>query len=165
MFFLQNLNGGGAERVTVNIINLLDKDKYEIHLVLVKKEGNYISLIPDYVLFHELNFSKTIFSIFKLNKKIKELSPDIIYSTLFRTHIAVNFALKCMVKKPKTIFRIQNSPKLVLENNRLSWIQRILLESALKRANLIIAQTPQMKEEIVHYHKVNREKIDVFIND
>ena len=164
IFFLQNLNGGGAERVSMNIINLLDKDKYEIHLVLVKKKGAYLNLIPSYVKVYELGFSKTMFSVFKLRKKINELQPDIIYSTLFRTHIAVHFALQGLAYRPKTIFRMQNSPKLVLENKRLPWIQRVFLEKALKHATKVIAQTPQMKEEVVFYHKVMAKKIEVFIN-
>ncbi len=80
LFFLQTLNGGGAERVTVNIIKGLDRDKFEVILLLVNREGVYLDLIPKDVSIYSLDSSKTLFSILKLRKKIKEIKPDIIYS-------------------------------------------------------------------------------------
>jgi len=164
LFFLQTLNGGGAERVTVNIIKGLDRDKFEVILLLVNREGVYLDLIPKDVSIYSLDSSKTLFSILKLRKKIKEIKPDIIYSTLYRTHIALYLALIGISHKPKSIMRMPNSPKLVLENRQISSINRFLLEIALKNSDLVLAQTPEMKEEIAHFHKIDKDKIEVLLN-
>jgi len=49
LFTLPNLNGGGAERVIINIIKTLDKDKFDMKLLLIDKIGVYFEYVPDYV--------------------------------------------------------------------------------------------------------------------
>lgn len=164
MFFLPSLHGGGAERVAVNLIRKLDKQQYDIHLVLVDKVGTYLDLIPDYVNIHNLNSKKTILSTLKLRKKIILLQPDIIFSTLIRAHIALDLALTGITSKPKLIYRSPNSPKLLLENHELNILTRYFLNRAYNNANKIIAQTPEMKDEIAKYHGVLRDKIIVITN-
>lgn len=164
IFFLPTLNGGGAERVTVNILKQLDREKYDIHLVLVTKVGEYLDLIPNDIAIHILNSRKTIYAILKLRKIIRILDADIVYSTLYRTHIVLAMSLLGIKNKPSTILRMPNSPKLVIENNEINLLTQAFLNIALKRATKIVAQTPQMKEEIAFYHKVSLSKIDIIIN-
>jgi glycosyltransferase involved in cell wall biosynthesis len=164
IFFLPGLHGGGAERVAVNILRKLDSQKHEIHLVLTEKKGRYLELIPEHVAVHDLKVSKTMFSILKLRKFVLLLNPDIIFSTLFRTHIAIDLALVGLTNKPKIVYRSPNSPKLLLENNQLSLIMKTLLRRAYKNADTIIAQTPEMKDEIIKYHKIKKDKIIVMLN-
>ena len=164
VFFLPTLNGGGAERVSVNIMRQLDIQIYDIHLILVQKVGEYLELVPKYVEIHNLESKKTLYSILKLRKTIKSLQPDIIYSTLYRSHIVLFFSLFFIRDRYKTIFRMPNSPKLIIQNHEISNTTKWLLDIALKSATRVIAQTPQMREEIAQYHFVKRDKIEVIIN-
>ena len=56
------------------------------------------------------------------------------------------------------------SPKLLIEQDGINVIFKFLLDRVLNRATLVVAQTPEMKDEIAFYHNVNREKIGVLIN-
>jgi glycosyltransferase involved in cell wall biosynthesis len=161
---MPNLDGGGAERVIVNIIKQLEKDKYEIYLVLVKAKGDYIDLIPKNVKIIDLKSKRILYSLFKLRNVIKDINPEILFSSLFDTNILLYLASFGLLKKKKLIMRSPNSPKLVIENNSLSKLKRFLLEKAYQKANLIIAQTPEMKEEINKFHSIKKEKIEVFLN-
>jgi len=164
LFYLPSLNGGGAERVTVNILRLLDEEKYDITLVLVNKIGKYIDLLPSFIQVYDLKMQKTILSVFKLRKLIIQLKPDIIYSTLLRTHITLYFALLNLEKVPKVVLRSPNSPKLLIENNQLTILNKIFLNTAYNKANLVIAQTPEMKEELHLFNHIEKNKIKVFLN-
>ncbi len=164
MFVLPTLNGGGAERVAVNILRQLDLKKFKVTLVLVEKTGILLELIPSNIEIIDLGAKKTMFSILKLRKIISRVKPDIIFSTLIRTHIAVELALTGIKKRPKIIYRSPNSPKLLLENNQLSVLMRKLLERAYRNADLILAQTPEMKDEIEKFHGIEANKITVFLN-
>ena len=164
LFFLPHLVGGGAERVTINIIKQLDKSSFDITLVVLSKEGPAYKFLPNNLSLIELNISRTIFSIFKLRKTIKKINPDIVFSSLFRSHIALYFSLLGILKKPKVILRSPNSPKLILERKELSLYMKKLLDIVYRNADKIIAQTPEMRDEIVKYHFVDEKKIEVFLN-
>jgi len=164
MFYLPNLHGGGAERITVNFIRELDPQKFSIVLVLVKNIGAYKSLIPAHVIIHDLKINKTIFSLLHIRKLIKTLEPDIVFSTLFRTHYILYMALLGLTYKPLIVMRSPNSPSLVIKNKQINFIQKKLLDYSYDRADLIIAQTPEMKSEIVRFHNVDKSKIEILIN-
>ena len=164
LFFLPHLVGGGAERVTINIIKQLDKNLYDVVLVVLSKNGPAYKLIPNDLHVIELNINRTIFSILKLRKVVQNINPDIIFSSIFRGHIALYFALLGVSLKPKIFLRSPNSPKLILERNELSLYMKKLLDLVYKNADKIIAQTPEMKDEIIKYHFVQSDKIEVLLN-
>lgn len=49
LFVMSTLYNGGAERSLVNLLQALPADRYEIELLLFKKEGNFLPLVPEYV--------------------------------------------------------------------------------------------------------------------
>jgi glycosyltransferase involved in cell wall biosynthesis len=164
MFFLPALDVGGAERVTVNIIRYLNPNDYEIHLVMVSQKGLFLEHIPSYVTIHNLDVKKTMFSLFKLRKIIQKIEPTIIYSTLIRTHIALYLVLKGIGCQIKTVMRMPSSPKLMMSEGAEKLINKFILTKALKKADVVLAQTPEMKEEIEFYYGINRENVKVVIN-
>ena len=49
LFVLDSLGSGGAEKDLVTVINLLDKNKYNLVLLTFSKGGLYENLVPEYV--------------------------------------------------------------------------------------------------------------------
>lgn len=49
LFVMFSLNSGGAERALINLLSIIDKDRYEIDLLLFSKEGAFLKLVPEYV--------------------------------------------------------------------------------------------------------------------
>lgn len=164
LFFVPQLVGGGAEKVNMNIMKILDNDIFDVHLVVTTIMGSVYQKIPDSVTLHDLDTPKTIFSIPKLRKFIRQLNPDIVFSSLIRGHIAINLALLGIRKKPFTIFRSPNSPKLLLKYNQTDFKERLLLKNAYRRADVVVAQTPEMKDEIIEYYGIDKQRIKVIFN-
>ncbi len=164
VFFTPQMLGGGAEKITNTIMKLLDKSLFDVHLITLSKEGPAFAHVPNDVTVHILNSSKTMFSLLKLRKTIVKLKPDILFSSLFRGHIALTLALSGIKRKPYLIFRSPNSPKLLINNNQISYIYRSFIELAYRKSNKIIAQTPEMKDEIAFYHQIHPNKIELLIN-
>jgi len=164
MFFLPLMTSGGAERVSINILNQLDRNIYEIHLVLGTLSGDAIHILPKDVEVYDLKTPRTMFTAFKLRKLINQIKPYVIFSSLNRAHIALYFAMIGMKEKPKRVYRIPSSPKLTFQYNEMGSIFVLLLKHTLKNADQIIAQTPEMKDEIEKYYSVKRNKIKVYIN-
>lgn len=165
LFFIPKLNSGGAERTVINILRSIDKTLFNVSLVLTSSGGEYFNLIPSFVKVYNLRSSKTIFSILKLRNLILQLKPDILFSTLIRSHIALDQALLGVSKRPYVVLRSPTSPKLLmLSHQKLNFIKRLLLQKAYNNADLILAQTPEMKNELEKYHKINEKKVQVFVN-
>lgn len=55
IFIIESLNCGGAEKSLVSLLPLLDKDKFEIHLMLMTRGGDFENYVPDYVIFDSYN--------------------------------------------------------------------------------------------------------------
>jgi glycosyltransferase involved in cell wall biosynthesis len=164
VFFMANLMSAGAERVTVNIMKQLDKERFEIFLVMVSREGTLLKEVPAYITIIDLNVKKTLFSILKFRSVVKEIKPDIIYSTMTHTTIAQYLALLGMKRKPLRVLRNATSPKLLTMEKSLNTLWRFFLKKAYKSADKVLAQTPEMKEEISKYYDTPNNQIDVFVN-
>jgi len=164
IFFLPNLTVGGAELITLNFIKKLDKNKFEVILVVISNSWDVIEELPIDIEIVRFDISRTIKSIFKISTFIKEREPDIVFTSLMHSSMVLYLALLINMKKPKIIFRSPTSPKLLIESGKLGSFRKQLLIKTYKSANLLIAQTPEMKIEMVKYYGIKEEKIKVFIN-
>src|SRR5690625_7263730 len=79
MFFLPNLNQGGAEKVIATLANELSREKFKIRIVLFEKEGHFLNALKEDVEILELNTSRIRFSIFKIIPLIRKHKPEIAF--------------------------------------------------------------------------------------
>ncbi|MFA1575338.1 glycosyltransferase [Vibrio cyclitrophicus] len=164
MFYLPSLNVGGAESVSVNILNEIECNSNEIFLITNDDSGFLKSRVNDYVKVISLRTSSKYLSLIRMIKLIKEIEPDIIYSTLFRSHMLLSVIKFITKSKAKYIFRSPNSPQRLKEYKQLSWFEHNLISLCYKYCHVVIAQTPEMKDEIADIYKVDANKIKVMIN-
>lgn len=68
LFVMPALNSGGAEKSLINLLNIIDNKKYDIDLLLLKKEGIFLEQVPAYV--NILDTSNTLKYAYKLDKKL-----------------------------------------------------------------------------------------------
>jgi len=76
-FFIPTLGMGGVERFFINLINNIDREKFEPSLLLGDKEGIFISEVPEGIKVLNLNVSHVRDSIPKLVKYFREEKPDV----------------------------------------------------------------------------------------
>ena len=164
LFYISTLNAGGAERITVTIMKQLDPKLFDVYLVLVKKGGAFLDYVPEYVNIVDLKKEKTLFSVVALRKAIVTIQPNIVYSTLFRTHIAMDWALTGLNSNIKRIYRSPTSPKILFARDEMGYAMKKFLTKAYKNADKILAQTPEMKHEISEYHHIEESKVITFLN-
>jgi glycosyltransferase involved in cell wall biosynthesis len=159
---IPSLSGGGAEKVMVNIIRNLDKDKFDVRLILIKKEGPYLKLIPDNVTLVDLKSDRVRYSIIKLVKQLNNFRPDVILSTLGHLNLALLATRPLLKGNPKIIVREANTPsKSILKRKRLF---SYLYQHLYPKADLIIAQCQDMKSDIIKSFKVDEKKIKYIYN-
>lgn len=164
LFAIPSLEGGGAERVFVNIIRSLDSKKFNKKLVVIDGSGVFMNLLQPDVQIFVLNSDRTRYSFYYLLNIIKESKPQIIVSTLNRMNILILLVSFFINRKIKIIIREPNMPKAQFESNYLPRYYLWLMKLLYPRADMIIAQTDAMKEEIRVFFKINPSKISVLTN-
>lgn len=89
--FMQDLAGGGAERVAVLLMNGL-ADHHRVSLILARREGPYLDDLDPRITVHDLGGRKTLSSIMPLRKWLIAERPDVILSHLTHVNVAVGLA-------------------------------------------------------------------------
>ncbi len=109
--FLSDLDGGGAERVMLNLALGFVQQGIELDLVLARKVGPYLSQIPPQVRVIDLQGSSLMRSIPALSKYLQQESPQVLLSALEDTNI-VAIAAKYLAQV--------STPVIVTVHNNLS---------------------------------------------
>lgn len=144
IFFLQS-GVGGAERVTVTIAKMLDRSKFEvIFALLTRRNGNQTikNFIPKTDRVISIDNSGGIRLLLKLYECIAEEKPSIVFSSMMYINTKV---LSISWLFPKIHFVVRNNNYLYT----LSIWQKTILKYSYKLADKIIAQTDEMRNELL----------------
>lgn len=136
-------NVGGAERVTLTIAKLLDREKYDVKVVIVgRTKGEIETFIPPNTgVIHIYVRNIWDFLILKLIKLIKKEKPTHVFSSLHYLSIRIIIATK-FFKNIKSVIR---------SDNYLSTLRKHSLFQVLHTfpwADILIAQQEEMQEEM-----------------
>ena len=111
-FFLPNLYGGGAERVSINLLKgMVDQENLVLDLVLGIAEGSFMEQIPEGVNIINLKSPRVAIAILPLVNYLKTVQPDALLSHLGHANVIALFANKLAGSKTKLV---------VVEHNTLS---------------------------------------------
>jgi glycosyltransferase involved in cell wall biosynthesis len=78
LFFIPNLGAGGAERVLINLLRHIDRDRFDPHLVLMRLEGPYADRIPDDIPVEVLGARSLWTTTPRLMRAMRRLQPDVV---------------------------------------------------------------------------------------
>lgn len=147
------LRGGGAERVIINVLRHIDKERFDIRLVLVEKAGAYVPLIPDDVTTVDLRTSRVRYALPRLVKELNSFRPDVVLSTLGYMNLALIASRPLLRGRPRIIVRDANLPSKEikyfspLKKGAFSLMYKLLYP----RADLIVVQCDDMKVDLIAY--------------
>ena len=162
---LSSLTSGGTERVFWLISQYLDKNKYNVSIVLLDSKRSFFSHeIKDVQIIDlkSINASKSFFPLLALLKKEK---PDAVFSTA--GHIAVLVSLVSMfVKVPRLIARGEILPHKTTKS--ASWYKElfynVLSPYLYGRFDYVICQSAEMKAFYNQTIKIPLEKLRTISN-
>lgn len=109
--FLSDLDGGGAERVMLNLAQGFADHNFAVDMVLARREGPYLSQIPDNVKLVDLKAKSLLCSLHDLSRYLKQEQPIALISALEDTNIVALWA--------KLLARVE-IPVIVTVHNNLS---------------------------------------------
>lgn len=164
LFIIPSLNIGGSERVIVNILTILNRKKYKITLLMIKKEGEYLKLLPDDINIIDLNKKRTRYAIFHIIKFIKMESPDIVFTTLGHLNLLISITISLMPKKICFIARESSIVSQNIKTEKYPFIFKLLYRYFYNNFDKIIAQSIYMRNDLISNFRIKKDKIHVIYN-
>ena len=159
LIFLQS-GVGGAERVTVIIGKNIDPVKYDVVFCTIGNAADKQSIenfIPQRFNKISLPSLRGVKLLFALKRVLNRERPNIVFSSI----MYVNSKLLALSPfYPKTKFIVRNNNYLYT----LSKVQKNTLRLFYRFADVVIAQTEEMKKELTEKLKISPEKIFVLHN-
>lgn len=164
-FIITSLEIGGAERVFLNLLKVLDQTKFEPKVFILKKqyqtsfEQELFSSQVDYVFLNKKsNFIFDVFAFNKLSKELIKFSPDIIHS-----HLKVGFyLLKYKQKNPQVKWIHTHHTNVDLENK---YLRKYLMKYLYKKRKIIpVCVSEAVKESLIRTYKLVSDDIKVIYN-
>lgn len=157
LFFIQSDGIGGAERVSINIAEMLPKQQYEVVFVGIGQNNRVVEFIPNgYRIEHIKVRNVKYWGIRRLVNLIKRENAETVFSSIMYINIRVLVAAKiCGVR---SIIRNNNT---IFSQSRLI---RFLMRYTYPMAHMIVAQQEEMRSEIIGHLGIDCKRVIVLQN-
>jgi glycosyltransferase involved in cell wall biosynthesis len=164
LFILPKFSGGGAERVTLNLLAELYNRGYSVGIVVFDSSGPLLSMVPDNVPVYNLNTYILRRSVVLLVKKIRELSPKAVFSTLGYVNVTLLAISWLLPRKTKIWIREANLPSISLSNNAHPRAMTILYKLLYKKSDKLICTSTRMRNEFILDFLIPEHIIEILPN-
>ena len=164
LFLLPRFSGGGAERVVLNLLSELHSNGHSVGIVIFDKSGPLLSTVLDSIPIYNLNTITLKRSIVPLIKKIHQLNPKVIFTTLGYINVTLLAIRWLLPRKIKIWTREANIPSISLPNNPRPRVMAILYRLLYARTDKLICTSIRMKEEFILDFSVSKDKIEILPN-
>jgi len=167
LFVISSLVGGGAERVMVNLINHLDRKKYEFLLVVFENKMDLqddLHFPVNIVCLNKRSRWDFFKLIFKLRKIICDYKPDKVLSFLNYTNTVAGLSSLFLRRKFTLFLSERVYTHKYLDRSRLRYLRKWLINLTYKKADRIIAVSKSIKNVLEEDFSIQPEKIKIIYN-
>ena len=88
-FILPDLNGGGAQKMMINIANEFVIEGNTVDFVLFNSSGVYVDLVHKDIKIIEFNKNRSIYALYPLIQYLKEKNPKVVFTALTYINLIV----------------------------------------------------------------------------
>lgn len=160
MFYIYSLGGGGIQRFLFNFLKNIDYDKFEIVLVVIKKEGKYKNSFPPQVKIVEMNVRRIMFSLRPLVKLVKEHEPDVLISSANSINVISIAAAR--LSKTGTKVVIREAQHITKDSTKRH--MKYLMKKIYPFADNIVVLSNKMRDELISILDINPKLVNVIPN-
>lgn len=160
VFFIYQMGAGGAARTLLNILNNLDREQFNVHLVTLNYDGSYEKDVKEDVTFVKLETTRLSRSILKLAKFIRQYNIDVVFSTIPRVNTIAILATMLSFTKAKSVVR-------EADNLDGDWKERLRLRAfglMYRFSSQVISLSEGVKENLITRYKLAPKAIEVIYN-
>jgi glycosyltransferase involved in cell wall biosynthesis len=164
--FIPSLEGGGAERVTVTLVNALVERGYSVDLVMSAAQGIYIKDLHPKVRVLNLNKKRVLFCILPLAKYLRNAKPDALLSVLNHANVVALAARALSGLNTRILVAEHNNlARAVKEDSSLSnKILTTLMRFTYPMADQVVACSDGVADSLTSVIGLDKSKIVVVYN-
>ena len=162
--FLPTLEGGGAERMMVQLATGFSKLGIHVDLILVKAEGVYLSQIPPEVRIIDLKSRHNLGSLAGLARYLRAEKPEALLSALDLTNLIAVLATSIVKEKTRVILSIQSTVSLQHRSALVKRLEHFLLSWIYPWADSIVAVSKGSAEDLAQYIGIDPDRICTIYN-
>jgi glycosyltransferase involved in cell wall biosynthesis len=163
--FLSDLNGGGAERVMLNLARGFAEQGVQVDLILVRAEGPYLSQIPPKVRVINLQKQRLLSSLFALVQYLKQQQPTALLSALEDTNLIALWACSLAKVSTQVVVTVHNT--LSREAKQATQLKRRLTPYLIRLfypwAIRVVAVSQGVAADLVRIG-LSKQKVEVIYN-
>ncbi|MFZ0548536.1 MAG: glycosyltransferase [Candidatus Promineifilaceae bacterium] len=164
LFLLRpTLGQGGADRVTLTLLQHFDRARFQPALVLSKVSGEYVNDLPPDVPVYSLGGKRLWTAWLPLTSLLRQHKPDILFSTSGGTNVIAVIAHRLSGSNSRLILSERNVLMHGEKTNKrrlLTWVKGLLYG----RADQITAVSQGVKDDLVNQLGIASEKVTVVYN-
>ena len=164
--FVPDLSGGGAERVTVNLAHGFAERGFSVDIVMIRKEGVYLSTVASPVRIVNLNAGRSLRSIWPLVRYLYRERPAALLSIFVSTNL-VAIVARSLARVPTRIVFGEHSPpshRQASSESLLTRPARWLRPRFYRRADGIVAVSHGVAQDLVDNIEVPPDRLHVINN-
>lgn len=163
-FILPSFDGGGAERVIVNLANGFTNSGLFVSIIVLNSHGSYINEANNKVKIINLNKKRTLYSYFSLLKFVRDSKPNVLFSTMPHINILALF-IKIVYKKYTVVIRESNTTSEQSKSKTsVKWhIIKLLRRVLYNKADLIVCPSAGVAEDLLHHEKLFLKHIQLVV--
>jgi glycosyltransferase involved in cell wall biosynthesis len=162
LFVIPYLGNGGAERVMLTLLNNLSREKYDLHLCLIKVKGNYFHQLNADVKVHILGCQRFALCLIKLWKCIHRVKPDIVIG--FLSFVNVYLSLLKVVFFRDIIFIARETGLPESRRRRITIGNNLFCRLAYRCMDVVIAQCEYQFRAIITTYKLQLNRVVIIHN-
>ncbi len=164
LFIVPSLAVGGSQRVLLTLLKNINRNLFDISLIIVIQKGEFYDQVPNDIKVVHLGCKRMLVAFTPLYQTIHKLQPDIIFSTLGYLNFTL-ILLKCfMANNFKLVVRESNTVSVQIKSLSHTWLWWLLYRFLYKKADKIICQSDYMLDDLVHKFSISKEKMSRIYN-
>jgi len=158
------LGGGGAQHVMALVARGLPRERFEVHLGLVRARDASSGAAPPWVTVHALGAERTRAAALPLLLLVWQLRPDVILSGAPESSFLVLFLRPFFPPRTRVLVRQNGTVSAALAHGGVPRYTGLLYRLLYRRADRVICQSRAMAEDLARETGVRNEQIAVLPN-
>lgn len=164
VIFTPTLQCGGSEKFVAMLCNNINKEKFDVTLVVLNNANPFYTITGNSVNVINLQAPRIRNSLFKIIAVIKKEKPSIVFTTANHLNIYVALFRQFFPEKIKFIARESSVVSINTKRAPHPGIYNWLLKKFYKRFNCIISQSEFMQKDLIENYHIKKEKTVVINN-